>query len=108
MTELFNAEVLDKEAKAVAKIVKQDSEKAWRLLPFYARKNGETERREIRAVYVKKGRLFLCYESGANQFYGLDYLTEQGYEFFFNSPTYGELKIDGLAWEKDHKILNQD
>ena len=108
MTNEIDAKILDKEAKKAEKIVKQDIEKVWKLLPFFARKSGESDKREIMAVYVKKSKLFLCYESGSNQFYGLDYLTRRGYEFFFDSTTYGELKIDGLAWEKATIIPNKD
>lgn len=89
------------------KIIKEDSQKVWLSLPFYARKNKETEKREIMVVHKKKDNTFLCYESGRNQFYSLDYLTEQGYEFFVNSPTYGEVCIDGLAWEKEYKVAKE-
>lgn len=91
------------EIKIKYKIIKQDSSKIWSSLPFIARKNGETESREIMAIHTKKDKTFLCYESGANQFYSLNYLVEQGYRFFCNTPTDGEIEIDGLAFDKEYK-----
>jgi hypothetical protein len=89
--------------KLEQKIIKQDGSKVWRSLPFIARKDGESQSREIMTIHTKKDKIFLCYESGANQFYSLNYLIEQGYKFFITLPTEGEIEIDGLAFEKEYK-----